>query len=114
MTSLEEIENLVKKAEDTINAGNNEYAKHVLLPQIQDAMFNCDDLTLEERDDLMLIIDDHLNKLGLYAGEPVVSLDELRRRPVPPQKPVTWGLFEPEPGEPPDLPLPPPPEPPSN
>jgi len=93
MASLKEIERLVKQAENTILAGNSAYAMENFWPGIEGAIHNCDELTCEESIDLVLITEDHLNKLGLQATtgeEPIDSIDELRERTPPPNPPVTW------------------------
>lgn len=92
MASLKEIEELVNQAQDTIIAGNSEYAKQVYWGLIKGAIKNCNELTREKRSDLVLIIADHLNKLGLQGTleAPVGSIDELMKRTPPSNPPVSW------------------------
>jgi len=92
MASLKKIEELVNQAQDTIIAGNSGYAKQVFWPRIKDAIKNCDELTREKRSDLVLIIADHLDKLGLLGTVevPTGSIDDLMKRTPPSNPPVTW------------------------
>lgn len=90
MASLDEIQVLVNEAQDAILDHNSEVAKK-LWTQIKDAIRNCDDLNRGKKSDLVLIVGDHLEKLGLEGRkEPKRSLKDLMNQPVPPQQSVHW------------------------
>jgi len=93
MASLKEIEKLVQQAEDTIIAGHSEDAK-IYWSRIKDAIQKCDELTREERSDLVVNTQYHLDQLDLQTTreERIKSIDELRERKRPPNPPVTWLL----------------------
>lgn len=90
MNCRQEIEKLVKQAEDTISAGNS---VGDLWSDILKAISQCPDLGgTKSQNDSALIIDDHLDKLYRHAKDETKmnSLDELMSRPVPKPTKITW------------------------
>lgn len=94
MSSLEEIDKLFKKAQETIWGGDPEYVRSVLWPEIRNAIETTPDLSILNRMKLRQLIverlDEQSNLLIPEENPHVVSVDELLKREY---RPPIWHAW---------------------
>lgn len=82
--SLKSIKELVVKAQDTVIDGNYEIVKNLLLPNLKKVIFCSSDVTKNDRRDMVLKIEQHLQDLGLQSTKVQRrSLYSIMQRPLP-------------------------------
>lgn len=95
MSCSDDVERRIKHAENVIKDGKSvdEEGKSVdyLWNEIDVAIYNCAELgNTEAKNNLMLIVDYHLEQYYRHAEPEVKSLDELRNCLVPKAPKITW------------------------
>jgi hypothetical protein len=97
MSSLEEIDGLFKKAQETIISGNPEQVRTVLWPEIKSAIATNTDLSREKRSKLTLLIPGYLDEQRLLQSEEkahILSIDELMKRAQSlEERPPLWHFW---------------------
>lgn len=96
MATLEDIQNMVTEAQQELRRGNSKQVQQVIWPKIKYALARYTDISMEERQSLMMLIQTTLEKQNLQGAEPApIDVRRLRieaadRPPLPSPGAVNW------------------------
>ncbi len=79
MASLQDIQELVDRAQEEIRIGNSDHVKEVIWPNIKDALSQCTELEWNCCEDMKKLIHKHLDEQGLHGEKPeTINLKQLK------------------------------------